>query len=217
MGFFDVPPPPEPPRERFHRQPPWAGPPENVLGGVAPLRVVLARTERVAVAAIGANGYPTGVRFDVVVRMRPLEEGDDAFDPFGHHLRRRRPRGEGWPPPDVLRFGVAFPDGRKATTLESPMWRGSDVGDPQGPVLQPRGGGGGGGNSWTLGLWLWPLPPPGTIDFVCEWPAEKIPETRVAVETAPLLEAAARAETLWPEEGPGSPGVGSFTMQSQKR
>ena len=209
MGFFDVPPPPEPPGERFHPQPPWAGPPENVLGGVAPLRVVLARTERVAVAAIGASAYPTGVRFDVVVRMRPLEDEDDIFDPFGHHARHRRRRGEPWPPLGVLRFGVAWPDGRKATTLGRGMWHHGEPDQPDGPLLQPRGGGGG-GNSWTLGLWHWPLPPPGTIDFVAEWPAENIPETRVAVETAPFLEAAERAETLWPEEGPGSAGVGSF-------
>lgn len=216
MGFFDVPPPPEPEPHERHRMPGWFGPPENVLGGVAPLRVVLARTERVAVAAIGASAYPQGVRFDVVVRMRPGPDAeDDLFDPFGHHLRHRRRRGESWPPPDVLRFGVAWPDGRKATALAERNWAGvNEREEPEGPLLSRRGGGGG-GLSWSMGLWLWPLPPSGTIDFVCEWPSERIPETRVAVPTAPLLEAAAQAETLWPEGG--GAGGGSFQVVRKSR
>lgn len=173
------------------------------------LRVVLARTERIAVAAIGASAYPEGVSFDIVVRARPgAGAEDDLFDPFGHHQHLRRRRGEPWPPPDVLRFGVAWPDGRSATTLGERGWPGPNDTEPEGPQLHQRGGGGG-GLSWSIGLWLWPLPPPGTIDFVCEWPSEQIPETRVAVATAPLLEAAARAETLWPEGG-SDPGSGSF-------
>ena len=218
MGFFDVPPPPEPEPHERHRSPAWFGPPENILGGVAPLRVVLARTERVAVAAIGASAYPQGVSFDVVVRARPGPDAEaDLFDPFGHHQHHRRRRGEPWPPADVLRFGVAWPDGRSATTLGPRRWPGPDEPEaPEGPLLQQRGGGGG-GLSWSIGLWLWPLPPPGTIDFVCEWPSEQIPETRVAVETAPLLEAAARAETLWPEEGDSPPGGSSFQFVRSSR
>jgi hypothetical protein len=222
VGFFDVPPPPEPPRQR-HRQPVWSGPPENVLGGVAPLRVVVARTERVAVAAIGASAYPQGVTFDLVVRAHPSAEDDwdGFFDPFGHHARHRRRAGEPWPSSHVLRFGVAWPDGRKATTVGGPGWPMGSHGpeEPEGPLLNHRGGGGG-GLSWSLGLWLWPLPPPGTIEFVCEWPSERIPETRVPVETAPLLEAAARAETLWPEEGDdpgGGGGFGSFQFVRSHR
>jgi hypothetical protein len=73
-------------------------------------------------------------------------------------------------------------------------------------VLHQRGGGGGGA-SWSQRLWLWPLPPPGTIELVCEWPSEGIAETRVAVPTAPLLDAAAQAETLWPDGGHSGGGL----------
>ena len=184
-----------------------------MLGGVAPLRVVLGRTERVAVAALGATVYPQGLSFDLTVRMRPSDDEDDFVDPFGQHRFHRRRAGEQWPPPDVLRFGIGWPDGRKATMLDGRGWPYGAGGpqQPEGPLLSQRGGGGGGG-SWSIGLWLWPLPPPGTIDFVCEWPSEGIPETRVPIETAPLLEAAARAEILWPEEGGGS-SAGSSSFQ----
>lgn len=40
-----------------------------------------------------------------------------------------------------------------------------------------------------------------------EWPAEGIVLTRAEVESAPLLEAAARSEPLWPDKG----GGGSWT------
>ena len=219
MGFFDLPPLPEPPPRQRHAQPEWLGPPENALGGVAPLRVVLARTERVAVAAIGATVYPQGLSFDLTVRRRPSDDEDEFVDPFGQHRFHRRRTGEPWPPPDVLRFGVGWPDGRKATMLDGRGWPYGAGGpeQPEGPLLSQRGGGGGGG-SWSLGLWLWPLPPPGTIELVCEWPSEQIAETRVAVETAPLLEAAARAETLWPEGGGGgSAGSGSFQVVLSSR
>lgn len=147
------------------------------------------------------------------MRLRPSADEEDGFvDVFGHHTRHRRRRGEPWPPPEVLRFGVAWPDGRRATTVDDRGWPHGPGGpeQPDGPLLSHRGGGGGGGN-WSSSLWLWPLPPPGTIDFVCEWPSEQLPETRVTVDTAPLLEAATRAETLWPEDdGGGSAGSGSF-------
>lgn len=180
------------------------------MGGVASLRVILARTEAVAVAAIGATVYPQGLSFDLVVRVRPSDD-DDFQDPFGRHGFHRRRAGDPWPPPDVLRFGVAWPDGRKATTLESHA-RPPAPEQPEGPLLSHRGGGGGGG-SWSAGLWLWPLPPPGTIDFVCEWPSKEIPETHRQVETGPLLEALAQAETLWPEDAGDGGGGASVSFQ----
>ncbi len=57
-------------------------------------------------------------------------------------------------------------------------------------------GGGGGGRRYDMGYWVWPLPPPGPVTFVCEWPAYGIPENHVVVEGALFLAAAGRAITL---------------------
>ena len=61
-------------------------------------------------------------------------------------------------------------------------------GDPPGPLLWP-GGGGGGGDRWDQSYWLWPLPPPGPVAFVVEWPSEGIELTRHELDAAPILEA----------------------------
>lgn len=63
--------------------------------------------------------------------------------------------------------------------------------------LVPAGGHGGGRHS-RQELWIWPLPPPGPVAFVCEWPRYGIPETRVEVEGAVIRDAAGRAEEIWP-------------------
>jgi len=47
-------------------------------------------------------------------------------------------------------------------------------------------------------FWLWPLPPPGPLAFVCEWPKKGIGERRVDIDASVVLDAAARAEPLWP-------------------
>src|SRR2546430_3515945 len=72
--------------------------------------------------------------------------------------------------------------------------------EPTGPVLFPDGGGGG-GRRYDMRYWVWPLPPPGPVAFVCEWPAFGIPESRAELDARPILDAAARALGLWPEDG----------------
>lgn len=123
---------------------------------------------------------------------------------MGHslHLRRDSPELVA----EAFRFGVQFADGRKATNLAAPWPTGPDE-TPEGPILVLHSGGGG-GKSWTQNLWVWPLPPAGPLAFVCEWPAEGIELTRVAIDAGLILDAAERAETLWdnggPQEGGGS-------------
>ncbi len=98
-------------------------------------------------------------------------------------------------PPELFRFGVQYADGRKATTVGNPF---SADAEPQGPILLP-GSGGGGAREWDQSYWLWPLPPAGPLAFVCEWPAHEVALTRAEIDTSLILEAAARAETLWDE------------------
>jgi hypothetical protein len=80
---------------------------------------------------------------------------------------------------------------------------------PTEPVLVHRRAGGGGGR-WLQTCWVWPLPPPGSLGFVCEWPAAGIGLSLVEIEAQLIIDAAERAEFLW-EDGaaPGAARVGS--------
>jgi hypothetical protein len=209
MSFFEPPPPPPEPPEHEHRQPPWAGPPDNVLPGVVAVQLFVARTQDTVVAVTGIRAYPDGLGFTLSLRLRRMGAHDEWWlgsgpldDPFGYG-----PFAGGRLREEFLRFGVRFADGRKATNLSGPPLPHDDQ-DPQAPVLM-LGGGGGGGRSWDVDYWLWPLPPPGTLEFVCAWPARHIPESCVEVDTGPILQAAGRAVSLWPDDT--DPGEGGWT------
>jgi hypothetical protein len=204
VSFFDPPPPPpEPPDEVFERKP-WWGAPRNEIGVSTALRLVLARTDEVGLAVIDAVAFSVGLSFTLAVLRRTPSEIERPGDPLG---RFALARGLQELPPDLLRFGVEFSDGRKAATLGMPMlMTAEEVAEPKGPFLMP-GGGSGGDDYWESSFWLWPLPPAGPLAFVVEWPAEGIALTRHEVEVEPILEAAQRAETLWPPTPRDSSGV----------
>lgn len=102
----------------------------------------------------------------------------------------------------MLRFGVAFSDGRKVTNVAG---RGHGPGEPTGPVLWGMGGGGGGGR-WHQDFWVWPLPPAGPVGFLCEWPAAGIPLSWQEVDAQVLFDAAARSRELFPDQPTSHPG-----------
>jgi hypothetical protein len=183
MSFFEAPPPPPAPRDE-----PWLAPPDNVLGTAVALNLLLARTDVVAVRVGAAVAYPSGLDFTVSVRRR--DPGNEVFDLWSPRRREL--------PPELLRFGIQFADGSKATTLGA-VWSDPQRGDPNPPVLMDHGGGGD-DRRWDQEFWLWPLPPPGPLTFVCEWPAYGIAETRHEIDAAAIVDAAAKAKTLWPEQ-----------------
>jgi hypothetical protein len=216
VSFFEPPPaPPEPPPAERWEPLAWEGPPEDVLGGVVALELLLARSQMAAVAISSATAYRTGFEFTVELRLREDRQDRVWMGPPWEHRRSQ----SGELPDDLFRLGVQFGDGSKATTLDSGL-AGTFVGPrgaveesfalgivqegdepeepqvPDSPVLVPRGGGGG-MRHWSESLWLWPLPPEGRLSFVCEWPALGIALTRADVDAAPIRDAAARSRTLW--------------------
>jgi hypothetical protein len=194
MSFFE--PPARPPEGVFQAvavsPPAWLGPPHNVLPGIAPVELTIARTDETVVALAGIQAYPGGFGFTLWLRLRNLSAREEQQFPY---LLDRAPF-EGDPLPDeFFRFGVQFADGRKATNLDRPSY---DLGQaPDRPVLNQQGGGGAGA-TWDMEHWVWPLPPPGPFTFVCAWPGRGIAESRAEIDAGSILEAAGRALTLWP-------------------
>jgi hypothetical protein len=206
MSFFEPPePPPEPPPQPpLPELPEWVGPPVNVLGSVVALGLIAARSKDAAVWLESATAYPTGVEFRIDVRWRAEV----------HSLVMRAATRQLWAgeelPAELFRAGFALADGSKAT------WLGPSGGAvatatrpderPKGPVLL-AGAGGGGSRRWSQDLWLWPLPPEGRLQFVCEWPALEIDLTRAELNSKRIREAADRSQTLWENErGPSTRG-----------
>jgi len=191
--FFDRPAPSEDPAPPRPEQPPWAGPPSGTLPGVAPVELVLASNERAAVSIGRCSAYPTGFEVEVRVLVRGAEaqELDPSLNGV-YRLPGGRTTFE-----TMLRFGIEFSDGRKATNVGGRGPAGS--GEPPNPVLWGMGGGGGGGR-WRQDFWVWPLPPAGPVRFVCEWPAAGISMTRQSIDAQVLLDAAARARSVFPTE-----------------
>lgn len=192
--FFEPPPPPEPQQE--HRQPEWFGPPDNIVGVVVPMDLTVARTDELALVLRSVAAYPTGARFDIPLLLREPVSDPLGFLPF-------HPRRDGLD--DILRIGVQYANGGKATNMEHPFMRPNPEDRPPGPVLMPRSGGGG-GRQWDVSFWLWPLPKDDPFELVVEWPARAVALTRHVVAVAPLVEAARRCEELWPDGDGGDGG-----------
>jgi hypothetical protein len=187
MGFFEQLPPPEP-AEPEPEQPPrprWAKP-ELVLGGTIAEEMILAQGSDAVLAVSGLVAFPNGFCFTVTaVLQRDDRRGrlfQTAFHPefFDDEL----------PGPEFLRIGVQFADGSAATNLG--RFRPLPDTEPAGPLLH-QDGGGGGGRRYDMTYWVWPLPPPGPLSVVCEWPAHGIAESRAELDGQLIREAATLA------------------------
>jgi hypothetical protein len=165
---------------------------------VVALDLVLARSAQAAVCISRLAAYPTGFEFQIVTISAP-DDDELELDPFLFHNPGRR-HGRVRPgeemPREMLRFGVRFADGRKATNVGP--WAYTDDA-PESPVMHSGGGGGGGGN-WRQDEWVWPLPPPGPLAFVCEWPEASIPLTQREIDAQLVLEAATRSQLIFSED-----------------
>src|SRR3954468_19822479 len=182
-----------------YRPQPWEGPPEDVLGAVVPLNLIVVRTANVVFTLSHATVYPTGCDFALrlLARRGDLSEDDwfDLQECVWPHRRRPGAAAESGP-----RFGIRLADGTKILTSDRHPFRVED-GTPSGSVLLERGSGGSGGDrtvdqEWNF--WLWPLPAPAPLEFAVEWQALDVPLTFTEVDGALLAAAATRAQPLWP-------------------
>jgi hypothetical protein len=187
MGFFDDLPTAESAHPRKHH--PWE-PPEAEFPGIVPIdSILLGQTGQVAVAVTGLSAFSAGIEIFVTARIRPSADHPAQHLPGGPRDLAASRRS--------FRLGLQFADGSKAAG--SPAGGRPDHDSrPAGPVLYPVAGGGG-PHSFISRWWSWPLPPAGPLEFVCEWPAFEIPESRAAVDAKLIRDAAGRSIRLWPE------------------
>jgi hypothetical protein len=176
---------PEPSPEQVRAWHGRIGPPDNELPGAIPFHTVLAKTDDLVIAVVGADAYSTGMSIRIAIRVRRLDASLHGFDapPYG-------------PGGGTLLMGVAYPDGRTASTVSS---RGFPdpltLGDA--PSLLDHGGGGG-GRTFEMNYWLTPMPPPGDLTIIVAWPTRDIPESRTVIPSDVIAQGASANVELWP-------------------
>jgi hypothetical protein len=168
-----------------------------MLPGIVPVELILGRSDQAVVMLAGMRAFSTGVAMTLLVRtrtrMRRFDLNDEVFDgPYRHD------QDDAWRR-DRLKWGFEFADGRRATSVD----RGPDPVEvkrtPDRPVLSGRGGGGG-GRAVDRDYWLWPLPPPGALTVVLQWPQLGIERTTSRIDADQIVAAATRAQAIWPSE-----------------
>jgi hypothetical protein len=204
VGFFDdLKLPGGRDEEDDYSSPEWWAAPEDWVAGVVAAELVLARNDEAAVYVTRLAAYPQGFEFDaVLVTRKPMRGRESAFD-----LMYDPDRPEDEIPPELVRLGVAFSDGRRASsfgemvggTSTALMAGGDDENppDPERDIVMTAGGGSGGMRHSTQSYWVWPLPPSGPLTFACEWPAFDIAETTVELDAETVREASRRARSVW--------------------
>ena len=189
MSLFDDEPAQTTPRagadweqHRLHRHP-QSGPPGDEVGMLALSSFLLARTSEVVVAVRGITAYSDGLHLAVVVIFADHARSEDLAYSLQEYSRS----------PGRFRVGVAFSDGRTATSGQRDAPDVEKAGMAQLKLL----GSAQQGLMWNGEYWLWPLPSAGPLVVGCRWPDRGIAETLVQIDPAPLLSAAALSRSVW--------------------
>lgn len=207
--FFEPPPAAEETAPRgFPELPPWSGPPPEETGAVLAVERTVASSANVVVRVPTIRVFRSGCMLDVevVTRQGTLSEDDwwDLHSSVYGHFHRSRPGAA--LPAKLLRMGVRYADGTKATTVgQHRRWGPGPADPPAGPLLcWAPGNSGMHGRELGFsgfGLWLWPLPPAGPFEFAVEWPFGGIDLTFAELDGAAIVAAAGRSAPYWPETG----------------
>ena len=203
VGLFEFPDAPEVPQASLpvpgaaRRPAPHAreGPPDRVLGEPVAGHTVVARTDTMVIAADRIVAYPTGFELGITVRTNQ-HPAHGSFD----DQRQRAWSGTAAFPGESVRVGVVFADGRRAGVDNSAPGRSgprSGNAAPTGDLRVVPIQGHGTQTRFDQRFWVEPLPPRGSLGVVVEWERRGLGETRADLDAGAILEAAARAETLW--------------------
>jgi hypothetical protein len=198
MGFFDVPPAEDDePDEEHDLEGRW-------LAGVLPVEQIIGRSDQAAVAVRRLNVLPGRFDLEVVVWIRrphppPRRVGQREILMSLNRWWATRAE-DGSLPAELVRFGIQFPDGGRATNVDIDQgWLDASVPEHG---LRTHGGSSSSGQA-DQRFSAWPVPATGDLVLVCEWPAYGIAESRLVIDGDELRAAGARAQPVWPgEPGP---------------
>jgi hypothetical protein len=159
----------------------------GLLPGLLSWSSVLGRSASACVAITGVRCWPEFAQLSLTSYHRSGKASRMLTMPRFHE------DAEG-----VLRFGVLFADGRRATNLDWLAWNDGATRNPPAdyPVLFPAGGSGWGGQT-ELHVSLFPLPPAAPVTLIVEWPAEAIAESWTEFDGAEIRAAAGKATPIW--------------------
>lgn len=152
--------------------------PRNEIPAVVPFRLVLARSESLALWISNIRVYSTGMTFSLEAGQR---NGDQLLGMYGFG----KPEA-GYTPP--MLFGIEDSAGTISTNL--PKVRSG---------LRPDGGGGDLSRQ-VMHYSLTPLPAPGSMSIHFAWPHFGIAEKQFKVDANAIREAADEVIILWPLE-----------------
>jgi hypothetical protein len=175
VPFF---PDPEPQEQEWERLE-WREPLLGEIPITIAVDLALAQTDRVALSVSAVKAHSNGCVLEVTSVAEPPD--------FEHRV-----------PPAPYRFGVQWTDGAKVLLDDE---HGPEEDRPNRPVLTVCGGHGSDGFTHTE-FWLWPLPPPGVLQLVFDWPEQGLLETSIDFPTKPLLDAARRVAPGWETKRP---------------
>jgi hypothetical protein len=170
-----------------YRIPAWLRPPETMVPGIVPVDLLLARTDTHAVLVSDLRAYPTGLEFALTARPHRDQLQQPRQNPDRPHRLMYRD----------LWLELRFADGQTVSTDPRRWPRTFETEQPDPPLLYYHGAGGS-ERGWRSPHWLWGLPPPGPLAFVCQWPAGQYPSSRVEIDARLVLKAADRAVLVWP-------------------
>ncbi|WP_432564458.1 hypothetical protein [Kineococcus sp. SYSU DK003] len=171
-----------------------------------PIELVLGRASSTVLTLSGLSAFPTGLSMTLGVRVRAQGRAvhpqlyQQVFT-TPHH----RQRGSTWRP-GQLSWGFELADGRQVTNADPGPWSEQPIGLdgtpdltwlPSHPVLI---GGGGQASARVIDCeyWLWPLPPPGPLRVLCQWPERGIEQAWHELDGEMFQRAAQRAQPIWP-------------------
>ena len=161
--------------------------PVTEFPGIVPINTLqFGRSEQAAAALTGIWAYTSGFEFFVTRLIRPSVPGFDAEVPDDRGAMRRAR--------ESFQISLQLSDGSKVTS-DTPH----GDSEPTGPILVRRGGGGTSHYQHSR-WWVWPLPPSGPLEFICQWPTLGTGEPRVGLDAQLILDAARRSVRPWPAD-----------------